>query len=224
MIKVSVIVTCYNLEKYIVRAINSCINQSYNYENYEVIVIDDASTDNSREAISLYKGFGDYSFIKFKFLEKNKGIAHASNTGIKMARGKYIVRLDGDDYLHKDFLKVMSEILDWNSSIGFVHCDLFKVTGAGDKKHRKFALNSFERLLEHGAGVMFRRKYLEKIGCYNEKLRNCEDFDLILRYSKKYKGYHLRLPYYRYFKRKDGLSSLKTEREECKKRILDELS
>ena len=219
MVKVSIIITCYNKERYITRAINSCINQSFPEDQYEIIIVDDGSTDKSRDAISLYHGFSGYHFIRTKFLSKNKGPAHASNVGIKMARGQYIVRVDGDDYVHKDFLKVMAEVLEWNSDIGFVYCDLVVVKGSGAPSERKLARNTFERLLEHGAGVMFRKKYLAAQGGYDEKLRNCEDYDLIMRYSKKYPGYHLRLPYYRYFKEGSSLSTKHEERIQLKKTI-----
>jgi len=225
MIKVSIIITCHNLEKYIVRAVNSCLNQNFPEDQYEIIVVDDASTDNSREALSIYRGVSTGSgLIKFKFMSRNRGVAFVSNIGINMARGRYIVRVDGDDYIHRDFIKSMSEVLEWNPDIGFVHCDLIVIRGAGGESQRKFKLNTFDRLLEHGAGIMFRKKYLKSLGCYNEELRNCEDYDLILRYSSKYNGYHLRLPYYRYFKRKESLSSNKKERERIKKLVIEKFN
>lgn len=224
MIKVSIIITCHNLEHYIVRAINSCINQDFPHDQYEIIIIDDASTDDSRGAIALYTGFSGYHFIRTKFLKKNKGTAHASNVGIAMARGKYVVRVDGDDYIHKDFVKVMSEVLEWNPSIGMVHCDLVIVQGTGGPNQRTFQLNTFERLLDHGAGVMFRTSKIRALGGYNEQYRNCEDYDLLLRYNKHHKRYHLRLPYYRYFKRKKSLSTRRKERKTMKKRIREMLA
>lgn len=217
MIKASIIVTCYNKERYITRAINSCINQNFPEDQFEVIIVDDASTDKSRDAISLYQGLG--SFVKVKFLSKNGGPSRASNVGIKMARGKYVVRVDGDDYIHKDFLRVMTEALEWNDDMGFVYCDLINVSGIGGPKQRKLARNTHERLLDHGAGVMFRKKHLNAIGGYDEKLRNCEDYDLILRYESRAKGWHLRLPYYRYFREGSALSVKLKEREELKKKI-----
>lgn len=217
MIKVSIIITCHNLERYIVRAISSCIHQDFPYDQYEIIIIDDASTDNSRDSILLYENFAGYNFIKLKFLEENRGVAHASNVGISMARGKYIVRVDGDDYIHREFLRTMSEVLEWNPDLGFVYCDLIIVEEPNIKK--KMQRNTFERLLNHGAGVMFRKKHLRSLDGYNEQLRNCEDYDLILRYSEKYPGYHLRLPYYRYFKMQTGLGSKQSERKHLKKKI-----
>ena len=220
MIKASIIITCYNKERYISRAVNSCINKDFPQDQYEVIIVDDASTDKSRDAIALFHGFSGYHFIRTKFSKKNKGPAYASNVGIAMARGQYIVRVDGDDYIHKNFLSVMTETLEWNPDIGFVYCDLVVVTGSGAPNQRKFQRNTLERLLNHGAGVLFRKKYLKALHGYDESLRNCEDYDLLLRYEKKYSGYHLRIPYYRYFKEGSALSTEHTKRKHLKKEIL----
>lgn len=211
MIKVSVIITCYNLENYITRAIHSCIHQTLPEEFYEIIVVDDCSTDNSLQRV---QEFG--SFIKIIRHEQNKGVAAASNTGIQAAQGKYIVRVDGDDFINKNFLLVMSEILELNDDIGFVYCDHIIVE---ENKPRRFQINTLEKLLDHGAGIMFRKTYLESIGLYDENYRNCEDYDLILRYIKNFDGYHLKLPYYRYFKRENSLSSKKQERDVLKVQI-----
>lgn len=212
--KISVVITCYNLEKYISRAINSCINQTLSDEKYEIIIVDDASDDNSWDIISGYHNMG--GLIKSIQLGENSGVSTASNKGISMSEGKYIVRVDGDDFINKNFLLTMSQILDWNEDIGFVYCDQIVTSEADDRKQE---INTLDRLLDNGAGVMFRRRYLDVIGCYNEKLRNREDYDLMIRYMKNFDGYHLRLPYYRYFKRAGSLTSNVLAREEIKQEL-----
>ena len=208
---VSVVITCYNLEKYIGRAINSCINQTLPDDKYEIIVVDDCSTDGSWEVIKQFAGL--ITAIKS---EKNGGVSSASNKGIAASSGKYVVRVDGDDFINKNFLQTMSEVLKWNDDIGFVYCDQIVV----DKDmSRKQEINTLDKLLDHGAGVMFRRRYLDAVGFYDEDLRNREDYDLILRYIKNFDGYRLRLPYYRYFKRLGSLSTETDKREELKNQI-----
>ncbi len=209
--KVSVIITCYNLEPYISRAINSCLNQTMNEDDYEVIVVDDMSTDRSWSVI---ERFG--SLVVPIRMKENLGVSAASNAGIREASGKYVVRVDGDDFINKNFLLSMYEVLKWNDDIGFVYCDHIVVN---EDLERRQSLNTLDTLLDHGAGVMFRKRYLESIGLYDENLRNREDYDLILRYIKNFNGYHLRLPYYRYFKRSGSLSSLKDERKIIKNQI-----
>ena len=210
-IKISVIITCYNLEKYIARAINSCLNQTFPDDLYEIIVVDDCSSDKSWDLIT---GFGP--MIGSIKLDKNMGVAFASNAGIKAAKGEYIVRVDGDDFINKLFLSTMSEILEWNDEIGFVYCDHIVVN---ENYERKQSINTLEKLLDHGAGVMFRKRYLEAVGLYDESLRNREDYDLILKYIKNFDGYHLKLPYYRYFKRDGSLSTNVEERQSLKETI-----
>ena len=209
--KVSVIITCYNLEGYIARAINSCLNQTMPEDDYEVIVVDDVSTDRSWDIIC---GFG--GLVTPIQLNKNSGVSAASNTGIKKASGKYVVRVDGDDFINKNFLLSMYEVLKWNEDVGFVYCDHIVVN---EKLERKQSVNTLDILLDHGAGIMFRKRYLESIGLYDESLRNREDYDLILRYIKNFNGYHLRLPYYRYFKRSGSLSTDLESREKLKNQI-----
>ena len=210
-IKISVVITCYNLDRYITRSINSCINQTMDSEKYEVIVVDDFSSDNSWNIIQGY----DNLIRSFRHA-KNTGVSAASNTGIRHAKGKYIVRVDGDDYINKNFLHTMSEHLEWNDDVGFVYCDHIVVNKAHERKQ---SMNSLEKLLDHGAGIMFRKKYLEAIGLYDESLRNREDYDLILRYIKNFNGHHVRLPYYRYFKREGSLSSEIENRDKLKNKI-----
>lgn len=180
-------------------------------DRYEIIVVDDASTDDSWERI---REFG--TMVKRIGLEQNVGVAAASNAGIELAQGEYIVRVDGDDFINRNFLHAMSEILHWNEDIGFVYCDHIIVTPDGERRQ---SLNTLEKLLDHGAGVMFRYRYLEAIGLYDEKLRNCEDYDLIRRYIRNFDGYNLKVPYYRYFQREGSLSKAKETRAELKKAI-----
>lgn len=112
MYKFSIIIPNYNEEKYIKRCLESIFNQTINKANYEVIVIDDGSTDNSIEIIKQYDA---------KLLNSNRlGAGGARNKGINAANGKYIILLDGDDYLYKnDVLEKLDKELD-NQDIVFV--------------------------------------------------------------------------------------------------------
>jgi hypothetical protein len=85
--------------------------------------------------------------------------------------------------------------------------------------NRKQEINNLEKLLDHGAGVMFRKEYLEAIGLYDESLRNREDYDLLLRYMKNFDGHRVKLPYYRYVSRTGSLSTQKDLRAKLKEQI-----
>ena len=107
---VSFIVTCYNYSKYVSDAINSCINQSKSKLSSEIIVVDDGSSDGSKEIIQLH--FSDK--VRFFSIE-NSGVERAANFGARNALGTYLVRLDADDILGEDYLKnVEKEICDLN--------------------------------------------------------------------------------------------------------------
>ena len=91
----SIIISAYNVEPYIERAINSVLNQKFN--NYELIVVEDKSTDNTLQKIMQYK-----SKIKIIKNKQNKGLGAVRNIGIDNAKGEYIIHLDGDDTLYNE--------------------------------------------------------------------------------------------------------------------------
>lgn len=112
MFRFSIIIPNYNEEKYISRCLESIFNQTINKKKYEVIVIDDGSTDNSTEIIKKYN---------VKLLYSNRlGTGGARNKGLEIAKGEYIILLDGDDYLYKnDVLERLDKELN-NEDIVFV--------------------------------------------------------------------------------------------------------
>lgn len=189
---VSVIITSYNNQAYLGRAIRSCLKQSLLPVKYEVIVVDDCSTDESREVIA---SFGDK--IVPVLLEKNVGVAEASNIGIRNALGRFVIRVDSDDYINEHTLLFMSEILNNNPDIGFVYCDHIRVDKEENHLER-VNLFTLDLLLRHGAGIMFRKSYMEALGLYNKEFRNAEDHELLSRYIKQWTGFHLPMSLYRY--------------------------
>lgn len=193
VMKISVVITNYNRENFLARAIRSCLEQIlFINKNIEIIVVDDASTDNS---MNILRMFGDD--IKFIRHEENMGVACASNTGFKLSTGDFIIRLDADDFLNKLNLHLLSEILINNHDYGYAYSDHYRVDDLGFKESY-VSLGDYETLLNHGAGVMFRREVVQSVGLYDEALRNCEDYDYLIRVSRLFKGYHLPLPLYRY--------------------------
>ena len=190
------------------KCLRSCLTQSLSKTKYEVIVVDDASVDESPVVIS---SFGDA--IRPIYLKENVGISRASNIGIEKALGNLIIRVDADDYIAKDTLLFLSEIMHANKDIGFVYTDHFRVDENG-KILKRVNLDSLEKILHHGAGVMFRKSNLEAIGLYDPNYEHAEDYDLILRYFKNFNGYHLPLPLYRYCRHSGNRTKRwKTERK-----------
>jgi len=191
-VQTSVIICNYNNKQYLGRAIRSCLKQTLHKDNYEVIVVDDCSTDESRDVLAGYK-----DRIVPILLDENVGVAEASNVGIRNALGKFIIRVDSDDYINENTLLFMTQIMEQNSDIGFVYSDHYRVD-RNEVIMERVNINTLDLLLRHGAGIIFRKSYLEAIGLYDKDLRNAEDYDLIKKYIKNWDGYHLKLPLYRY--------------------------
>lgn len=207
MIKISVIITNYNRVSFIDRAIRSCLDQSLSVDvSLEIIVVDDGSTDDS---LRLLEMFGD-NIILIKH-EENLGVAAASNSGIKKSGGDYLIRLDADDFLNKYALQFSVSLLHENDEFGFVYTDHYRVDARGFKQEKKRLITD-EDLYNHGAGVLFRREVVDKIGFYDESLANCEDYDFLVRMKKEFKGLYLPLPLYRYHIHGNNIS-LREDRE-----------
>ena len=98
--QISIIIPVYNVEKYINRCLDSILNQTY--KDYEIILMDDGSKDNSLKIIKEYEK--KYNFIKV-FSQKNSGPASARNNALKKAVGEYIMFIDSDDYIDKDYVE-----------------------------------------------------------------------------------------------------------------------
>lgn len=210
---VSVIICSYNNEKYLGRAIRSCLKQSLSPVKYEVIVVDDASTDSS---VNVLESFKDK--IVPVVLEKNVGVAEASNIGIRNALGRFIIRVDSDDYINEHTLLFMSEILNNNPDIGFVYCDHIRVDKEENHLER-VNLSTLDLLYRHGAGIMMRKSYLEAIGLYNKEFKNAEDHELLSRYIKNFNGFHLPMSLYRYRIHDTNMTKDEEERKKWEAKI-----
>ena len=105
---VSIIVTIYNVEKYVKKCITSLINQTY--DNLEIIVINDGTKDNSIEIVRQIK---DKRIVIIE--QKNGGVSSARNAGLDLAKGKYVTFIDGDDFLEPDFVEYMINLIQKNN-------------------------------------------------------------------------------------------------------------
>ena len=189
--EISIIVCIYNHEKWIERCIRSLFNQINIHRNlFEIILIDDKSKDNSLKIISNYKDFQGVKIIKNK---KNLGLPNSINIGIKNAKGRYIVRVDSDDYVGRNFLYLSKLFLDMNREYQAVATDYYLVN------NDEIIIKKVNWLDEEIAcGVMFRKECLFDIGLYNEKFKMREGHELKKRFEKKYKIGHLEFPLYKY--------------------------
>ena len=104
-VQVSILVPVKNAELYIGRCLRSLLNQSFDRDNYEIILINDGSTDNTEQALKMF--MGDIIYVKNK---KNKGLPASLNIGINKSRGQYVVRVDADDWVHPEFVNILYQL------------------------------------------------------------------------------------------------------------------
>ena len=203
---ISVIIPVYNRCILIERAIKSVVGQTISPD--EIIVIDDGSTDGTDEIIK--NRYPDIILLK----QKNRGVSCARNNGIKNAKGQFIVRVDADDYVHWDYIKILSMHLQLNHSIDAVACDYLLVDNNQNILSQK---NCFEESI--GCGIMFRLNQLISIGLYDENFLAREDEDLLIRFKKKYNISRVQLPLYRYRKHQENLTNDKNKMKEYSEKI-----
>src|SRR5699024_2878905 len=114
IVKFSIIVPSYNSEKYIGELLNTLKNQKYDKKDYEVILVDDCSTDNTLKIVEPYKN--KMNLIVKKLDTNSGGAGKPRNTALQIAQGEYVFFVDSDDYIHKDTLKDVSAFVDKNNA------------------------------------------------------------------------------------------------------------
>ncbi|MBK9925980.1 MAG: glycosyltransferase [Anaerolineales bacterium] len=188
---VSIIIPNYNHAQYISDAINSVLNQTY--PDYEVIVVDDGSKDNSREVIDAYGG-------KIRAIyQQNQGLSAARNTGITAAQGDYIGVLDADDMYEPEFISTLVSLLESQPDADGVYCGYRFVDHLNNPlpqvEAREVAPEKLYGALVDGNFLVpesiFVRKYCyEKVGLFDTSLRALEDLDMWLRITSQFRVTH----------------------------------
>src|SRR5574337_1582335 len=196
--EISVIITNYNYGKYLPRAIRSLKSQSFNQNEFETIIIDDCSTDNSKEIIET---FGNY--IKAIYNDQNLGLAASCNKAIKQAIGKYIIRLDADDFVNKDWLKVHHLFLSNNKGeMDATSSDYLEIDEDENVLRRKNGLT-----WPIACGIMYKLDDVLELGMYDENLPR-EDVDFRQKFIKSGKQlYNISVPLYRYCKHSENMTN-----------------
>ncbi len=196
---ISVLIPAYNAEKYIGRALRSILNQTLGKDRFEVIVVNDASTDRTAFALDLFN-----KDVVILHNEKNLGLPASLNKAIHHARGKYIIRMDADDYVSADYLHVMQLFLEMNKDFDAVACDYVLVDNHENILQR---INCEDEPI--GCGIMFRTDQLIEIGMYDKDFLMHEDQDLRIRFEHKYKITRIPLPLYRYRRHGENMTNNK---------------
>ena len=186
---VSVIIPNYNHAAYVGDAIRSVLRQDY--ENFEIIVVDDGSTDNSREVIAQ---FG--SRVR-AIWQSNRGLSAARNAGLKAAGGAYVGLLDADDMYELNFLSTLVPILESRRDAEAVYCGYRFVDHLNrplpQQEARLIPSDQLYQALVEGnflvpESMLVRRRCYENVGDFDERLSALEDFDMWLRISSRHAG------------------------------------
>jgi len=186
---VSVIIPTYNRAHIVPQAIQSVLNQSY--QEFEIIVVDDASTDNTGEVI---KSFRD-SRIRYIRQNMNHGAPTARNLGAKVARGEYLAFLDSDDVWYTELLRNQLNALSGLSpDVGFVYCGMVRKEGENISVMGPGVLGeTFDDLLTRANGIctsslVIRRVAFQAVNGFDVELASFQDFGLLLRLMSKYRN------------------------------------
>lgn len=194
MHKISVILPTYNggtrgEGKYLKQAIESVLNQTY--ENFELIIINDGSTDNTEEMIQQYTD----KRIIYLIHDKNKGPSAARNTGIRKASGRYIAFLDDDDIFYNDKLSAqISFMIEKDASVCVCNGEVIdknnnKIKITDNKKSiitTKDIFLSTNTISVFPTTLMVKSNIIEDVGYFKNYLKGPEDWDYIIRISLKY--------------------------------------
>jgi len=201
---VTIYITNFNYGRYIKKAIDSVLAQTL--QDFELLIIDDGSNDNSYTIIESYL---ENPKIKAIF-QKNKGLNVTNNIALREARGQYIMRLDADDWLDPHALELLSNVLERNSSVGLVFPDYYLVNEEGHvteqvRRHDFVDVTLLDQPA-HGACTMIRCDCLREIGGYDERY-SCQDgYYLWIRMIEDFEVRNVNLPLFFYRQHGDSLS------------------
>jgi len=212
--KVSVIVAAYNQERFIGRCLRSLLHQSVPHADYEVIVVDDGSTDRTGYALGLFTDRFDAP-IKIITNETNLGLPTSLNRGINASQAPYVVRVDSDDFVNANFINFLHFYLETNQYADAVACDYLLLDDAENVLERA---NCIEKPI--ACGIMFRKAQLLELGLYDETFRCHEERELRIRFEQKYKIHRLELPLYRYRRHDNNITNNTAEMERHQKNLI----
>lgn len=206
MVKVSVCIPTYNRSDYLKYSVNSVLQQTY--QDWELIVCDDGSTDDTSEVIN------SYNDPRIRYIKHPQNIGRSRNmrSGFDAATGKYFIKFDDDDAIAPEFLAKTVAILEENSEADFVCTDHWVIDAKGERDEAATKANSakwgkdqlkqgfiadlvgetfIKQSLQVGS-TLFRRQCLTEVDYMRPAADGCEDFDLLVRLALAgYRGYFL---------------------------------
>ena len=205
---VTVYVPCRNYGRYLAQAIESVRSQLY--PNWELFIIDEASTDNTRATAEHFRSLEPK---KIHLIENQEplGLQRIANQIIDRAHGKYIVRLDADDWLEESALLLMVAKLESDSTLGIVYGNYFYTSGAGEvigmeRRHKLGVEDVAGHMPPHGACTMVRLRVLKAVGGYSEDVNAQDGWELWYKLVNRVKAASIEAPIFYYRQHEQSLS------------------
>jgi hypothetical protein len=189
---VAVFIPTYNSAPFLGKAIESVLGQTFS--DYELLILDDASTDQTSKVVEPYLSHSQVTYLRN---ETNLGMAANWNKGISLSRGKYVAKLDADDFYHPDFLQGIVSLLEKNPSVGLAFCGVHWIIPNGANSFLPytsswvtsgpvFQANLLRRFVTHSATICVRRECYERLGGFIEKMRIHADWEMWTRITAHY--------------------------------------
>ncbi len=222
---ITVYVPCHNYGQFLQEALESVFKQTF--EDWELLIIDDGSSDNTPDIIQLYKNVPNIRTFRTEGIK----LPAVCNLAIREAKGKYIIRLDGDDVFDENILLNLYHYLERNPDTIMVFPDYYLMDQLGNifSHERRRKLYEEDHILDlppNGACILAKTEILRELGGYREDLGAQDGFDLWVRIREKYKCGNINLPlfyYRRHFKNLTGADNesptIKFARQKIKKDI-----
>lgn len=210
--KVTVIIPCYNREKFVKETLDSALSQDY--PNIEIVAVDDGSTDATRQVLDSYGS-------RIRVLEHqgrvNRGQSASINLAMRSTRGEYVAILDSDDLWEPEKTRLQVDVMENDPETGLVYSNGFAIDEHGAKLYKLYAKchkeeNIPDRLLvdcyiHSPSGTLARRSAYEAAGEFDESLRSAQDHDMAVRLIEVTKFSYLPDTLFKYRKHQDTLSA-----------------
>jgi glycosyltransferase involved in cell wall biosynthesis len=195
--RITVYVPSRNYGRFLGDAIESVLRQTV--DDWELIVINDGSVDETAEVMNLYRGHPKISLHQTESI----GLAAVCNFALARARGRYVIRLDGDDVFDENILLVLGNVLDRDSSVALVFPDYYLVDNFGEifaqeRRQRLYSVTHSFDLPPNGACTLVRADVLRDVGGYREDVNAQDGFDLWTKVATRYKCSNVNLPLFYY--------------------------
>ena len=195
--RITVYLPSHNYGRFLGEAIESVLRQTV--DDWELIVIDDGSTDETKQVMNIYNGHPQISLHR----KEGIGLTAICNFALAQARGKYVIRLDGDDVFDENILLILGNLLDRDPNLALAFPDYYLVDQFGEvflqeRRQRHYSNNHTFDMPPNGACTLVRKTVLQEIGGYREDLGAQDGFDLWSKVISRFNCTNVNLPLFYY--------------------------